>query len=346
MKRRDFLAAGAAAPLTVAAATVQAKPARSRIRIKPPRIRPRAVVGLVAPSGVVTDSTIERCVRSLEAMGFSVKLGANIRKAWGGYAGPIADRVADLHAMFTDREVQGLWVARGGSGAAGLLPHLDYDLIARHPKVLVGYSDITALHLALQARCGLVTFHGPGAGSSQGEYMLTNQYAVLMSPQPTYRMEGSPLNRERGEKESAFQRISWKGGIAEGRLTGGNLSVLTALIGTPYEPMVRDAILCLEEVSEAPYRVDRMLTHIEQSLGLQTAAGIALGVFSRCEPKDNEAQLSLREVLDHHFSGSNIPAAYGLSFGHIAENLTLPFGIRARLDADEGSLTLLEPAVS
>lgn len=350
MQRRDFLnAAGAAALLSMSGCAVTGRPGLSgtgRPLIKPPRLRPRSVVGLVAPSGVVTDATIERCVRNLEALGFSVKTSANIRKGWGGYAGTVKERVDDLHAMFADREVAGMWVARGGSGAAALLPHLDYSLIARNPKILVGYSDITALHLAIQRHAGLVTFHGPGAGATQGEYSLIHQYAMLMSPQDTYRMEGSPLNRDRGEKESAFKGVTWTPGVAEGRLTGGNLSVLTALIGTPYAPLIRDSLLCLEEVSEVPYRIDRMLTHLHQSLGLDTVAGAALGVFSRCEPRDNEPSLSLREVLDQHFAALPVPAAYGFSFGHIAENLTLPFGIRARMNATAGSLTLLEPAVS
>ncbi|MBL8518740.1 MAG: LD-carboxypeptidase [Betaproteobacteria bacterium] len=348
MNRREFLAGSALAALSLSGCATRGRDvaASGRALIKPPRLKPRALVGLVAPSGVVTDATIQRCVTNLEALGFSVKTSANIRKSWGGYAGPVRDRVDDLHAMFADREVAGLWVARGGSGAAALLPHLDYGLIARNPKILVGYSDITALHLAIQRHAGLVTFHGPGAGATQGEYSLIHQYAMLMSPRPSYRMGGSPLNQERGERETAFKRHRWTGGVAEGRLTGGNLSVLVALIGTPYAPVIRDSLLCLEEVSEAPYRIDRMLTHMHQSLGLDTVAGAALGVFSRCEPRDNEPSLTLREVLDNHFANSPVPAAYGFSFGHIAENLTLPFGIRARMDADEDAITLLEPAVA
>lgn len=349
MNRRDFLSAtaavGALALPGCASVARSGAPMRGEL-IKPPRLKPRALVGLVAPSGVVTDATIERCVRNLEALGFSVKTSANIRKGWGGYAGTVKERVDDLHAMFADREVTGLWVARGGSGASALLPHLDYGFIAKNPKILVGYSDITALHLAIQHHAGLVTFHGPGAGATQGEYSLIHQYAMLMSPQASYRMEGSAVNLERGERESAFKRVTWKNGVAEGRITGGNLSVLTALIGTPFAPVIRDSLLCLEDVSEAPYRIDRMLTHLHQSLGLATIAGAALGVFSRCEPRDNEPSLTLREVLDQHFATSAVPAAYGLSFGHIAENLTLPFGIRARMDAGDGSITLLEPAVS
>lgn len=349
MNRRDFLSTAAVGALALSgcASTLRGDSGiEGRPLIKPPRLKPRSLVGLIAPSGIVTDATIERCVRNLEALGFSVKTSANIRKGWGGYAGTIQERVDDMHAMFADREVKGLWVARGGSGAAALLPHLDYGLIARNPKILVGYSDITALHLAIQSRARLVTFHGPGAGATQGEYSLVHQYAMLMNPQATYRMEGSAVNRERGEREPAFRQVTWRQGAAEGRLTGGNLSVLTALIGTPYAPRIRDAVLCLEEVSEAPYRIDRMLTHLHQSLGLDRVAGAALGVFSRCEPRDNEPSLTLREVLDQHFAKSAVPAAYGLSFGHIAENLTLPFGVRARLDATDGSITLLEPAVS
>jgi len=345
MNRRDFIAVSALLGLSGCAA-MGSQHVAGRPLIRPPRLKPHSLVGLVAPSGVVTDATIERCVKNLEAMGFSVKTSANIRKGWGGYAGTIKERVDDLHAMFADREVAGLWVARGGSGAAALLPHLDYGLIARNPKIFVGYSDITALHLAIQRHAGLVTFHGPGAGATQNEYSLTHQYAMLMTPMPQYRMEAAPGNRERGDVEKAFQPVTWRAGVVEGRLTGGNLSVLTALIGTDYAPDLRDTLLFLEDVSEAPYRIDRMLTQLDQSLGLKNIAGAALGVFSRCEPKDNEPTLSLREVLDHHFAAAKVPAAYGLSFGHIRDNCTLPMGIRARLDAGDGSITLLEPAVS
>ncbi len=238
-----------------------------------------------------------------------------------------------------------MWVARGGSGAAALLPYLDFGLIARNPKILVGYSDITALHIAIQRHAGLVTFHGPGAGATQSEYSLMHQYAMFMSPTPTYRMDAAPGNLERGQTEKAFQPVTWRTGIAEGRLTGGNLSVFTALIGTDYAPDIRDALLFLEDVNEAPYRIDRMLTQLDQSLGLGRAKGIALGVFSRSEPRDSEPTLSLREVLDHHFAASKVPAAYGFSFGHIRDNCTLPMGIRARMDAADGSITLLESAV-
>jgi muramoyltetrapeptide carboxypeptidase len=345
MNRRDFIAASALLSLTGCAAMGAARSTGAAL-IKPPRLKPRSLVGLLAPSGVVTDATIQRCVTNLEAMGFSVRTSANIRKGWGGYAGTIQERVDDMHAMFADREVKGLWVARGGSGAAALLPHLDYGLIARNPKIFVGYSDITALHLAIQRHAGLVTFHGPGAGATQNEYSLLHQYAMLMTPMPQYRMEPAAANHERGATESAYQPVTWKSGVAEGRLTGGNLSVLAALIGTPYQPDIKDALLFLEDVSEAPYRIDRMLTQLDQSLGLRRAAGAALGVFSRCEPRDGDASLSLREVLDIHFAKSSVPAAYGLSFGHIRDNCTLPMGIRARLDAGDGSITLLEPAVS
>jgi muramoyltetrapeptide carboxypeptidase len=314
--------------------------------LKPPRLKPGALVGVVAPSGVLDDDQAQRLVRNLEAFGVRVKLAPNVRASHGGYAGTVAQRVGDLHAMFRDREVEAIWCARGGSGCTALLPHLDYALIRRSPKILVGYSDVTALHLALLRRAGLVSFHGPVATSTFSDYSAANLRAVLMEPAPRCTFEGAEENFARALEEPQFEPRPYVEGIATGRLVGGNLSVVAAMAGTPYGLAGGPDLLFLEEVGEAPYRIDRMLTQLRQAGVLGAAAGTMLGVFQRCESTDGEPSLTLQEVLREHFAHGTRPAGYGYSFGHIAHQITLPVGIRAQLDTRAQTLTLLEPAVS
>ena len=300
-------------------------------------------MGLVAPGGILEERHIELSVRNIEGMGLHVKLARNIRAAHGGYAGTVAQRVEDLHAMFRDSEVSAVWCARGGSGCTALLPHLDYALMRRSPKIIVGFSDATALHLALLRRAGLVSFHGPAAISTFSEYSVANLRAVLMEPE---REKTFMASGENAPGQPQYERRTYVEGVAVGPLVGGNLSVLGALVGTPYGAGAGPNLLFLEEVGEAPYRIDRMLTQLRQAGILGAAAGTMLGVFQRCEATDGEPSLTLQEVLREHFGGAPRPAGYGYSFGHIPQQMTLPLGIRARLDTRAQSLTLLEPAVS
>ena len=307
--------------------------------MKPPRLRPGDVVGLVSPGGVLDAAGVERRVKNLESLGLRVRLGRNLLATHGGYAGTVPQRLSDLHGMFRDPEVKGIWAARGGSGSNALLPSIDYDLVRANPKVLVGFSDITALHLALYRHAGLVTFHGLTAGSTFADFTVEHLRAVVMEPNAGHVLRPAP--------DHAAARKVFRGGAAEGRLVGGNLSVVCALAGTAYAPATtRGHLLFLEEVSEPPYRIDRMLTQLHQSGMSAAAAGVALGVFDRCEPTDNEPSLSLADTLHDHFGASRAPAAYGFSFGHVTPQVTLPVGIRARMDADAGTITLLESAVT
>ena len=358
MNRREFgkrLALVAAAGSSVSVAGIGVSSHYPRRLIKPARLRQGDLVGLVAPSGVMDDATIEKGVRNLEAYGFKVKVSENIRAARGGYAGTVEQRLADLHGMFMDRDVKAIWAARGGSGCSALLPNIRYDLIRRNPKILVGYSDITALHLAIYRHAGLVTFHGPVAPSSPTDYAVTQMQAVLMNPRPQTEINMSIENERKALSQPGqpeFQLRTFRHGVAEGRLIGGNLSVLSALIGTPFAAEIENHLVFLEDVREPPYRIDRMLTQLQQSIGgrgerdgLKHAAGIMLGVFSNSRANDNDASLTLNEVLDDHFNALPIPAVYGYSFGHIADQFTIPIGINARLDTASQTLTLLEPAV-
>ena len=347
MNRRRFtrvIATALAASIALSVSANAAAAAPKRL-IKPPRLRPGDLVGLIAPGGVAGDALIEKCVKNLEAFGMRVKISTNIRAARGGYAGTAAQRVDDLHAMFLDREVKAIWPARGGSGCIHLLPKINYSLIRNHPKILIGYSDITALLLAIYRHAGLITFHGPVASSTFSDYSVAHLKAVLMDPQPRFEINMSSQNAEKALQEPQFARRSIREGVAIGRLVGGNLSVLSAMVGTPYAAELSGSIMFLEEIGEAPYRIDRMLTQLSQSGGLKNIAGAMLGVFQKAVATDGEASLTLNEVLDDHFAQLKTPSVYGFSFGHIAQQFTIPIGVRARLDTANATLTLLESAV-
>jgi muramoyltetrapeptide carboxypeptidase len=333
----------------VSATSPVAAKATQRALIKPPHLKRGDTVGLIAPSGYADDSMIEKSVKNIESLGLRVKTSANLRARHGGYAGTRTTRVADLHAMFLDPQVNAIWTVRGGSGGAALLPLLDYELIRNNAKILVGFSDITALHLAIQRRSRIVTFHGPAGVSTFSGYSAGHLRAILMEPQANYTMSIAPEHRARGAKDALYRarRINQTGNLsAEGVLTGGNLSVFAALIGTPYAAQYENALLFLEDVGEAPYRIDRLLAQLDQSAAFATAAGIILGIFERAGVTNNDPSLSFEQITDEHFGTLKIPAISGFSFGHIAQQCTLPMGVRARLDADLQTLTLLETAVS
>lgn len=322
-------------------------PRRSSLQslAKPRALKRGDVVGLIAPSGATNDAFVQQRVKNLEAFGFRVKISKNILATRGNTAGTIAQRVADIHDMFNDAEVTALWAVRGGSGASQLLPYLDYALMRQKPKVLIGYSDVTALHLAMLRHAGLVTFHGPVASAAFTDYTATQLEAVLMHPRPQTVIHMAQINAEEARQSAEFGLRTVAAGVAEGRLVGGNLAVMSALVGTPFEANTRDALLFLEEIREAPYRIDRMLTQMHQSQRFNHLAGTMLGVFRRSNSPDDEPRLSLSETIDDHFAHTGKPAGYGYSFGHIANQFTIPQGIRARLDTRAHTLTLLEAAV-
>ena len=358
MNRREFarfIGSAAAGVATGCAARPRVLPSAlqaSRRLLKPAALKHGDLVGLIAPSGVMDDARIEKSVMNLESFGFKVKVSENIRAAHGGYAGSVAQRLADLHGMFLDKDIKAIWAAHGGSGGSALLPHIRYDLIRRNPKILVGYSDITALHLAIYRRAGLVTFHGPVAESTPTDYAVTQMQAVLMSPRMQTEIYMSVENERKAVSQPEFRLRTLKQGVAEGRLIGGNLSLVCALIGTPFAAEIENHLVFLEDISEPPYRIDRLLTQLQQSVGrrgerdgLKHAAGIMVGMFTRSNPTDSDASLTRDEVLDDQFGTLSIPTVAGYSFGHIAHQFTIPVGIRARLDTASQTLTLLEAAV-
>jgi muramoyltetrapeptide carboxypeptidase len=345
ISRRAFAALAGAALMLPAAAHTGAR-AKKRRLIKPPRLRFGDTIGLVAPGGHTDEEAIARALAKIELLGFKVRQGANLRAVHGNYGGSVRQRVDDLHAMFRDPEVKAIWCIRGGSGCISLLASLDYALIRAHPKILIGYSDITALHLAIHRHAGLVTFHGPVAGSGASDYSNTHMLAVLMDPQPSYTIAMAPENAERALAEPHYAVRTATHGQASGRLIGGNLSLVSALAGTPYAADFRKALLFIEEVNEAPYRIDRWLTQLDLAVGLRHAAGVMVGICENCVPTDDDISLTLDETLALHLKPLLVPAVSGYSFGHIRNQFTLPMGIQARLDTLRQTVTLLESAVS
>ncbi len=341
MDRRHFLgnaALAAVLPLLGGGAALAA----SRGRLLPAALDPGDTVALVSPSSATDERlSLQLAQEAMEALGFKVKTGEHYASRYGHLAGTDAGRAGDLNAMFADSEVKAVVCVRGGSGAARLLPMLDYDAIRANPKVLLGYSDITALHCAIHARTGLVTFHGPIAAGSWNRFNVDQFRRVFFERELMHYANAVEAGDELVPRRNRTLTIT--GGRARGELIGGNLSVLTALAGSPYLPAFDGRILFLEDVSEAPYRIDRMLTTLKLMGVLDRIAGFVFGECTDCDPGDGYGSLTLDQIFDDHIKPLKIPAYRGAMIGHIREQFIVPVGGRVELDADAGTLRLLEP---
>jgi muramoyltetrapeptide carboxypeptidase len=343
MDRRQFLGSAAAfAGLLLPLAGARGAITAAGGRLLPVPLAPGDTVALVSPSSPVDDTFNLQLAREvMEALGFRVRAGTHYADRRGHLAGSDAGRADDINAAFADREVKAVICVRGGSGAARLLPLIDYDVIRRNPKVLLGYSDITALHCAIQAKTGLVTFHGPN-GSGSWNSFNADQFRQLFFERALvqYRNVDDP-----GDElvQRRNRTVTIAGGKASGELVGGNLAVLTALAGSPYLPDFSGKILFLEDVSEAPYRVDRMLSTLKLMGALDGIAGFIFGECTDCEPGAGYGSLTLEQILDDYIKPLGIPAYRGAMIGHIRQQFIVPVGGRVEMDADEGSFRLLEP---
>ena len=343
MHRRRFLATAALAASLPLVATAAPRPGAPAFRKRlPPALKPGDTIGLVSPSSATDESlSLQLASEVIAALGFKVKVGEHLAARRGYLAGTDAQRAADLNAMFADPAVNAIVCLRGGWGAARVLPLLDYERIRRTPKALLGFSDITALHCALQARAGLVSFHGP-MGSGSWNAFNVDQFRRLFLDRElmAYR------NKHDAGDELVPRRnrtVTIRGGTARGELVGGNLAVLVALAGTPYMPDFDGRILFLEDVSEAPYRIDRMLSTLKLSGALDRIAGFIFGECTDCDPGGGYGSLTLEQILDDYIRPLGVPAYRGAMIGHIREQFIVPVGGRVELDADAGSFHMLEP---
>ncbi|OBX18049.1 LD-carboxypeptidase [Erythrobacter sp. QSSC1-22B] len=330
-----------------AALALHSIPAGGRRARKPPRLQLGDTVGLVEPASFSDDpAQIEAVQDTIRAMGLVPRVGRHVGSRHGYLAGTDRQRAADLNAMFADDEVRAVFAVRGGWGSARLLPFLDWKTIRANPKLLIGFSDITALHLAFAARAGFPTIHSPNAGSSWQEVSWNSLWHLAFAgAAPTFR--NPAIGPEDRAGEERWRTVPIRSGKARGRLLGGNLSVLTALVGTPWLPDFDGAILFLEDTGEAEYRIDRMLSQLALSGILDRVDGVVFGHCTRCASGvDDYAGFTIPELLDQYLAPLGVPAFRGANIGHIANQLSLPVGVGVEIDADLGTIRILEPVVA
>lgn len=334
INRREFLTAAAAAGLHGSAFA-------QRGLIKPDRLRPGDTVGLVSPATAAFETQpIEILQEALESLGFHVRLGENFYGRHGYFAGEDEARANDVNTFFADPDIRMIF-ARGGWGSARILPLLDFDAIANNPKVLLGYSDATALINGVHARTGLVTFHGP---SPLDRFSADYFRRIVMEGQAAT-MQNLAETDERKLVQTDHRLQTIRGGRASGRILGGNLTVLTAILGSQYVPEFDNAILFLEDVNEAVYRVDRMLTQLSLAGILGKIRGFVFGRCTECGPGTGFGSLTLEQVLKEHIERLDVPAFSGSMIGHIEQQFTIPLGVDVEIDADAGTIRMLETAV-
>lgn len=339
--RREVLHGIAAGTALLAAPSLgSAAPVR-----KPPRLREGDTVGLIEPAGASDDAyRLDYVMETIRAMGLVPKPAAHLGQRYGYLAGEDQARAADVNAMFADDQVKAVFAVRGGWGCARILPLLDFRTIRANPKLLIGYSDITALHMAFAARAGFTTIHGPNASSAWGKASWEPFRALVFEgATPTYR---NPPSLEDRLVPRQWRTRAITGGKAEGRLLGGNLTVLTTLMGSAYVPDFTGAILFIEDTNEAEYRIDRMLTQLSLAGVLGKVKGVVFGQCTECvNTGAGYGNFTLSDVLQQHLKPLGVPAFEGAMFGHIANQFSLPVGAKVEIDADAATILVMEPVV-
>jgi muramoyltetrapeptide carboxypeptidase len=354
MKRRDFLLS-TAVPLAglagarALASPATAHPAQTQPRpsvIKARRLAPGDTVGVVTPA-TATFQTVELDIvrESLEALGLKVRVGDHVMSRHGSLGGDDRDRASDINRFFADPDVRAVLPTRGGWGSSRLLPLLDYDAIRRNPKVVLGFSDITALLNGIHARTGLVTFHGPNGGGRWDAYSLDWVKRVLFNADAAVFSNPTGTNDRNVLTQTENRTAVITPGRARGRLLGGNLTVLTAILGSPYVPDFDGAILFVEDLEEQLYRVDRMMTQLQIAGILGRIRGFVFGTCTNCLPGSGYASFTLEEILNDHVKPLGIPAWQGAMIGHDMPQWTLPVGLEVEIDASAGTIAMTEPAV-
>jgi len=312
--------------------------------IIPKRLQPGSTIGLISPAGAMYDAeNFEVAIENLVGLGLKVKLGQHLRARHGYLAGTDAQRAADLNAMFADSAVAGIIAMRGGYGCGRILPLVDYENIAQNPKILIGYSDVTALLLAVHQRTGLVTFHGPVANGGFNGFTAQYFCQVLMAAEAVICQNPAQKGDSLVQVNDRIRTIC--PGKATGVLAGGNLTVLCSIIGSGFLPDWTDKILFIEDINEEVYKIDRMLTQLKLAGILARLRGVVVGKFTGCSPAQSYGSLTLDEVLDEHLGRLGIPVFAGSMIGHIPAKFTIPIGLEAEMDASLGTIALARPAV-
>ena len=309
-------------------------------KLRPKKLKKGDKVGLISPGSPITREKLENAQRNMERLGLIPIIGENAMKEYGYLAGTDAERLADLHSMFENEQIKAVWAIRGGYGCTRLMEMIDYDMIRNNPKHLIGYSDLTALHLAIYRQTGLVCTHGPVAGTIFSHYTEKHIKQVLFKNKKI-KIGLSKENIDVGKKHHLYKSVVIRAGEAMGKLTGGNLSLLASVVGTKHAPDYSNKLVFIEDVGEKPYRIDRMLTQLIQSSNLLEAKGIILGVFAGCDPDQGDKSLSLKACLKDRFFHFQGPVVYGFSFGHIKNQCSFPYGIEGKLDTEKFEVEIM-----
>jgi muramoyltetrapeptide carboxypeptidase len=306
-------------------------------KVKPPALKSGDTVAITSPAGAIWDDTqVETFTTILKSFGFKVIHGKTLTEKFGYFAGTDEFRANEINELFADKTVKGIFCMKGGWGCARILDKIDYALIEKNPKVLIGFSDITALLIAITTKTGLITFHGPVGNSGWNDFTKSVFTNVTMRDKPFHFPENPA---------SENLPVIINPGKATGELVGGNLTVLSSLIGSGYLPDWNDKILFLEEVKEEPYSIDRMLTQLKLSGVLNSISGLVFGKCAKCLAEEPIKSFTFHEVLMQHIQPLGIPAFYGAMIGHIENKLTIPIGIKASMDAEKGTISLNESSV-
>jgi len=312
--------------------------------VKPKKLLKGDVIGIISPASSVKDFTrIEKGVKYLEKLGYRVEVGKNVGKIHGYLGGTDEERLSDLHEMFGNKSVKAIINVRGGYGSGRLLDKIDYNLIKKNPKIFVGYSDITALQMAFLKKTGLVTFAGPMLAVDFWKDEVNSFTEEFFWKMVTSSKSIGKINNPENEKFYTLTK-----GKGEGNLIGGNLALFNSLLGTPYAPDFKNSIILFEEIGEDPYRVDRMLYQVKYaSNNFKDVAGVIIGRFVDCYIKDKESpSLTLNDVISDYFESLNIPVFYNVKHGHIEENLTIPWGLKAKVNSIRNIIEIGESAVT
>jgi muramoyltetrapeptide carboxypeptidase len=309
--------------------------------LKPKKLSKGDLIGVISPASNPDDlSKIDKGVQYLEKLGYNVEVGKNVGQKRGYLAGDDKQRLDDLHSMFKNKHVKAIINVRGGYGSGRLLDKINFNLIRKNPKIFVGYSDITALQMAMLKKAGLVTFAGPMLAvdfhGKINSYTEENFWKLLTSTKKIGKLKNP-------EKESFYVLNK---GRSEGKLVGGNLALITSLLGTDYQPNFKNAILMVEEIGEVPYRIDRMFNQLKLAKIFNQVNGIILGRFVDCYETDTDKEtLTLNEIIEDYLADLKMPILYNFKHGHVKQNMTVPFGLNCKLNSSRKFVEITESAV-